>query len=379
MPKPKTIHPELPPRMVKRQWKTSKGVIKASYYYEYPRDEFGKRILESLGTDFSKAKQHWGEIEGIKVEAFNSHSLGDIYTQYMRWANNLEVSGLAIRTIKDRTNYWTQLKPVFGHINIDQFQTSWFHDYFEKRTSKAGAKKEVKFLSVIFNWAKARDKCKIENPVTGTTRQMKVPESRDILITADEFNLVYECANDMIKDLMDFMYIICSRPEEALYITFSNITIDNELLYIQEKTGQKKCLPITGSLSTIIHKRRALLKNSKVMAIDPTLLFDDKGNALSQVGNVRYQFKKARDAADKKAIELGIKHRRFQLKDIRPYSATNNFKQNGMESTRKLLGHSTENQTREYIRDYLGEQTEAMEKPNIAIMAKVSNKNGESD
>lgn len=151
------------------------------------------------------------------------------------------------------------------------------------------------------------------------------------------------------------------------------------IFFTYKKTTRKKSLPVANSLSTLIHKRRALLKGSKVMAIDPTLLFDEKGNPLSLTGNVRYQFKKARDAADKKAIELGIKHRRFQLKDIRPYSATNNFKQKGMESTRKLLGHSTENQTREYIRDYLGENTEAMEKPSNTIMAKVINENGESD
>ncbi|KKK50269.1 hypothetical protein LCGC14_3126680, partial [marine sediment metagenome] len=119
-PKPKTKHPELPPRMVKRQWKTRKGVSVA-YYYEHPRDEDGKRVLESLGTDFAKAKQKWGEIEGVKVDKYSGDTLGAIYHKYMKWAENKTLSGLSPRTIKDRKNYWTHLEPVFAHLHIDAF------------------------------------------------------------------------------------------------------------------------------------------------------------------------------------------------------------------------------------------------------------------
>ncbi len=58
--------------------------------------------------------------------------------------------------------------------------------YFDARTSNVSAKKEIKFLSVLCSWAKSRGWMRSANPVEGTTRQMKVDESRDVTILCDE-------------------------------------------------------------------------------------------------------------------------------------------------------------------------------------------------
>jgi integrase len=365
-PKARTKHPELPPKMVKRSWKTKKGV-KSAYYYQHNENEFGKRELEVLGTDLAKAKQKWGEIEGVKVDIYVESSLGDIYRQYMKWANNREVSGLAIRTITDRANYWKHLGPVFSHININQFETSWFHDYFEKRSSKIGAKKEIKFVSVMFTWSKARGKCKIANPVTGTTRLMKVKETRDILVLDREYITVRDCAAPALQNLMDALYITGARPSEPILFKFSDETSHGELLYGQKKTDVKKRMAITGDLRKLIDNRKKLLKSIKVRLIDPPILFDDHGKKLKLSGNVRDMFDAARD----KAQEIDPTIRRFQLRDIRPYAATEKFRQEGIEATRKFLGHTTEAQTVKYIRGYLGEVTQALETPKKAEEEKV--------
>ncbi|WP_289281512.1 MULTISPECIES: tyrosine-type recombinase/integrase [unclassified Methylophaga] len=367
-PKPKTKHPELPPRMVKREWKTRKGVSVA-YYYEHPRDENGKRVPEPLGTDFAKAKQRWGEIEGVKIEKYSGDTLGAIYLKYMKWAENRTLSGLSPRTIKDRKNYWTHLEPVFAHLHIDAFKPEWFLQYFESRSSQVGAKKEIKFMSVIFNWAKLRGLCTIENPITGTTRQYKVKEHRDILITHDEYKAVHAKAKPFIKDLMDLLYMSGARPDEAVSFRFEHDKGD-ELVYRMGKTNKIKRVQIGPDLRALINKRKKLLKACKVTMINPPILFDDKGNKLSLNGTIKYWFGKARDDAALK--------RRWQLKDIRPYAATERYKKEGIEATRRLLGHSTEAQTRSYIRDYLGEETESHEMQNSGIMAKVKRENGES-
>ena len=368
-PKPKTVHPELPPRMVKRQWKTRKGIQQA-YYYEHPRDEEGKRVLEPLGTDFAKAKQKWGEVEGVKVDKYTGNTLGAIYQKYMKWAEKTHISKLSQRTIKDRKNYWTHLEPVFAHIDIDAFKPQWFLQYFESRSSQVGAKKEIKFMSVMFNWAKLRGLCAIENPITGTTRQYKVKEHRDILISKDEYNAVHKVSPGFIQDLMDMLYMAGTRPDEAISFRFSHDNVD-ELVYRMPKTQKIKRVAIGKDMRTLIDRRKKLLSSSKVTLIDPTILFDDKGQPLTLNGTIKYWFGKARDDAKLK--------RRWQLKDIRPFAATERYKKEGIEATRKFLGHSTEAQTRSYIRDYLGEETQSLEAVENDKMAKVTVKNGESD
>jgi len=353
--KPNTKHPKMPPRMVKRQWKTKKG-SRYAYYYEHPRDAVGKRNLEPLGTDFAQAKLKWGEIEGVKVNKYMADTLGAIYSKYIEWAEDTSKSGLSPRTIKDRKNYWKQLEPVFGKFEMNSFRPVWCVKYFEQRSSQIGAKKELKFLSVLFNWALARELCTAANPYTSIANQLKVRENRDILITTAEFTAVRDKAISFIQDLMDLMYMAGTRPEEALYIKFSDIQGD-ELIYEMkklrrsDKRRQMKRIKISPGLKKLIQRRKELLHSQKITSIDPHLLFDNQGKPLTLNGSVKKYWKEARDAT-----ELS---RRYQLKDIRPYAATEHFKKKGMESTRKFLGHSTEAQTKRYIRDYLGEETES--------------------
>ena len=355
--------------MTKRQWNTKRKGIQTAYYYEHPRDEHGRRVLEPLGTNFGQAKEKWGQIENVKVDAFAESTLGDVYTQYMTWAKKKKLSKLSDRTIKDRENYWRKLKPVFGHIPIDEFKAHWLLKYYEERNSQIGAKKEIKFLSVIFNWAKARDLFHIENPVAGVTRQLSVNEHREILISHDEFNDVRKNAISWLQDYMDLMYLTGSRPQEALDLKFSHEK-DGELIYRQGKTKRMKRMVIGKDLRVLINRRRKLLKKSKITLIDPPLLFDDDGKPLQLKRNVRYRWKQARDATEMS--------RRWTLKDIRPYAATERYKKEGIEATRKFLGHSTEAQTRKYIREYLGEETQAHELPESEKLAKVKRENGES-
>lgn len=366
-PKPKTKHRELPPRMMKRQWKTRKG-ISSAYYYEHPRDENGKRVLEPLGTDLAKAKEKWGQIEGVKIDSYVDKSIGYIYQRYMKWACNKKVSGLSDRTLKDRENYWRHLEPVFAHLGMDDFKPEWLLTYFENRSSQVGAKKEIKFISVMFNWAKLRGKCLIENPTTGIMRQLKVKENRDILITQEEYKAVHDAAAPFIKDLMDLFYMAGTRPEEVISFRFSHDKGD-ELVYIMNKTDRIKRVTIGKDMRQLINKRKALLKKYKVTMIDPTILFDDKGRPLTLNGTIKYWFTKAREKANTT--------RWWQLKDIRPYAATQRYRKEGVEATRRFLGHSTEAQTRTYIRDYLGEETQSHELQTEEV-AKVKAKNGES-
>jgi hypothetical protein len=63
--------------------------------------------------------------------------------------------------------------------------------------------------------------------------------------------------------------------------------------------------------------------------------------------------RQARDLAEKRAAELGLKFERFQFRDLRIKSASD---MESMGKARKLLGYSTESMTAKYVRSRDGEK-----------------------
>ena len=84
-------------------------------------------------------------------------------------------------------------------------------------------------------------------------------------------------------------------------------------------------------------------------------------------GKFRSRFNKARKAAKKqidalaskvgseKLHELGLEWFPFQFRDLRPKAATGKERATGTAETRRFLGHTTERQTADYVRDKIGE------------------------
>jgi integrase len=218
--------------------------------------------------------------------------------------------------------------------------------YFDSRSSKASAKKEVKFLSVIFNWARARGFMAAANPVTGTTRQMKIKEGRDIYVTDEMLTIVYACASPVIQDAIDLAYLTGQRPADVLKMRWDQVK-DGSIWIEQGKTKARLQIGVVGELAALIERIKAR------GIVGMTLLCDNKGQQLKHSGYFRSQFKLARDRAEKRAAELGVPFTRFQFRDLRAKSASD---MESMSGARKLLGHTTESMTAEYVRTRVGEK-----------------------
>lgn len=350
MAKPKIEHADLPRRMVSRSYTNKRGETSTSYYYECPRDEAGKRKAIALGTDLVQAKLKWAELEGLKREAAPldpaDTSVRAIHTRYTAWAAIPAQSGLEPRTLRDRDRYWKSLDPVFGSVPIDALRPEHMLQYFDARSSKVSAKKEIKFLSVVCNWARSRGFMTAPNPVAGVTRQMKVKETRDIYVTDDMLALVYKHADPIIQDALDLAYLTGQRPADVLKMRWSQVA-EGALWVQQGKTKQKLRIDIAGELALLLDRIKAR------GLIGMTILADPKGQALKAFGYFRSHFDKARAAAAKEAGELGIEFVRFQFRDLRAKAASDI---ESMAQARKLLGHATEEMTRHYVRTRVGER-----------------------
>jgi integrase len=350
MSKPKVKHRDLPPHMVRRTYKDARGVPVTYFYYEYPRDADGKRRLEGLGTDLLRAKMKWADIESLSATeakvTVDEKSMAALYEKYMVWAKNRAQSKLSVRTLQDREKYWKKLEPIFGRMSVEAFRPEFMLRYFDGRPSKVSAKKEVKFLSVMFNWARARGYMMAANPVAGTTRQMKVTECRDIYVTDEMLALVYSCASPIIQDAIDLAYLTGQRPADVLKMRWDQVR-DGAVWVEQGKGKVKLQINVVGELAALMDR----IKSRGIVGM--TLLSDPKGQKLKQSGYFRSQFDLARDKAEKRAAELGVEFVRFQFRDLRAKSASDVA---SMATARKLLGHSTESMTAKYVRARVGEK-----------------------
>jgi len=360
MPKPKSTHRNLPPRMTLRTYRNKAGDVWIGYYYEHKRDAAGKRKATPLGPDLAEAKKKWAEIEG-KEAPTDPTTIAGVYLAYMAWANNRTESTLSVRTLSDRAKYWLKLEPVYGPTPINAILPEHILPYFHARSSKSSGKKELKFLSVMFNWARGRGLMRVPNPCAGLFAQMKVAEGRNIYVEDEWLALVYASGSDLIKDALDLAYLTGQRPADVKKMRWDWIK-DGALIIGgaprpgQRKTGARLRIVVEGEL-------KALLERIKARGIKGlTVLTDPKGQPLNDFGHFRNQFKKARDVAQKVAEESGVEFVRFQFRDLRPKAASDIDSLHSIKSAQKLLGHTTEGMTAEYIRQRRGDVVHPMER-----------------
>lgn len=347
MSKPKTKHRHLPPHMTVRTYTNKRGETWTGYYYEYPRDTAGKRKVVPLGSDLAEAKKQWAALEHRAVPV-DMTTIEGAYTLYMKWAENREQSKLSLRTIADRKKYWKQLKGAYGNTPINALEPGHIMPYFENRSSKVSGKKELKFLSVLCNWARGKGLMRVPNPCTGLFQQMKVKEGRDIYVEDIWLALVYKHGSPVIQDALDLAYLTGQRPADVKKMRWSQIQ-NGVLLVGQDKTGAKLRIIIEGRLKEVLDR----VKQRGIKGL--TILADPKGQPLKEFGYFRSQFDKARDAAEAEAKEMGIDFVRFQFRDLRPKAATDLDTLHSLKAAQKLLGHTTERMTAEYIRKRRGD------------------------
>lgn len=134
-----------------------------------------------------------------------------------------------------------------------------------------------------------------------------------------------EKAGDTMRDAMDMALLTGQRPADVLKIQRADIH-DGALWIVQNKTGAKRAIEITGELAELIQ--------------------DDDGKPLGTFA-LRSRFDKARTAA-------GVS---FQFRDLRAKAATDT---GDLAHSQKLLGHRNREMTEHYVRARVGERVQPL-------------------
>ena len=140
---------------------------------------------------------------------------------------------------------------------------------------------------------------------------------------------------------MDLALLTGQRPADVLKLQRTDIR-DGALWIVQNKTGARLGIEITGELAAVIDR----INNRSRTAISAYLIQDEKGQPLSQYA-LRSRFDKARTLAKVS----------FQFRDIRAKAATDT---GDLAHSQKLLAHKNRDMTEHYVRGRQGERVKPL-------------------
>lgn len=290
------------------------------------------RKWSKLSSDRAEALRLWAQLEGVR-EDDSTRLFSVVARRYTREIFPTK----AAATRRDNEKELANLMKVFAHMPIDAILPMHIREYLDIRgqVAKVRANREKALFSHIFNKAREWGYTAAQNPCQGVRGFKETGRTR--YVTDDEFDQVKACAHYTVVDAMELALLTGQRPADVLKFKRTDIR-DNALWIVQNKTGARLGVEITGELAAVIARINARPKK----AISPYLIQDENGQPLTQ-GALRSRFDKARDLAK---VD-------FQFRDIRAKAATDT---GDLAHSQKLLAHKKRDMTEHYVKNRIGER-----------------------
>lgn len=308
----KSVHKDLPPRMVARVLASGKRL----FYYKAGKSKI------PLGADLNAARVEWAKLEN----GGNVGKFPDISSQY----ESAIVPTLGKSTQREYKRAVKNLDVAFAKFALEQIHPADVKEYMTRRSSKIAAIREKSVLSAIFKWARERRLTNSPNPCQGVgfsrheKQQLSISGKRERYVTDAEYQTVWDAAEPATKDVMDLLLLTGQRLGDVLKWTRQNI-VEGVLVLRQGKTGNRVGIRIEGQLKAVLERIQGRPRAVQTMF----LIADKRGQRLSQA-QVYYAFVQAKGTAD------------WQMRDLRAKAATDSP---DLATAKGLLGHSTEQTT----------------------------------
>ena len=294
------------------------------------------RTWTKLSSDRAEALRLWAQREGVR-EDDSTKLFSVVARRYVREV----LPTKSIQTRRDNEKELANLLKVFAHMPVDAIAPMHVREYMDIRgqAAKVRANREKALLSHIFNKAREWGYTALQNPCQGVKGFKEVGRSR--YITDSEFAQVKAKAHFTVIDAMDLALLTGQRPADVLKLKRTDIR-DGALWIVQNKTGQRLGVEVTGELAAVI----ARINERPRRAISAWLIQDENGQPLTQFA-LRSRFDKARTLAK---VD-------FQFRDIRGKAATDT---GNLAHSQKLLGHRNRDMTEHYVKARMGERVKPL-------------------
>lgn len=303
----------LPPRMH----------LKSGTYYYVTTTKPRKWI--SLGKELNEARIKWADLENGLASVVTIKKLIDDYFDSDKFKATAEGTQRMYRSVSK------QVIAFFGLTEVSSITTGMIAQFMDGMESKSQANLGKAVISNALSLAVRYDLLQ-HNPAREIERHKMAPRMR--YVTDEEFRLIRDHANPVLKSAMNISYITGARISDVLAIKMTDWT-EKGLIIRQIKTGKLQIFDRTPELEKIIAEARKIPRNIRGISY---LLCSNRGQKYA-TSTLRDFWIEARDKA-------GVKDVRFH--DIRGKSATD-AKHDGQDY-QALLGHSTKAMSDRYIK-----------------------------
>lgn len=316
----------LRPKIIKR--KSGKTVI----YWLYRTQ--GKTEI-SLGKDRNQAFIKAAQLNIERGSTSDRITFGMVAKRY----KDEVISQKKASTAQSNLNQLKPLLAFFHDAPLDEIEAPHMVEYMHRRKDTPGAaNNEYSLFGHIWKYTRQWGYTKLPNPAESVN---KFPISkRKQYIEDGIFKLVYQYADQNMKDLMDLAYLTGQRPVDLAKIEKSHI-FDGYLHIVQQKTDAKLRLELVGPLAEIIERR---------LKTPSDYLFQTKKGEKLTTAKIGKWFASLREKVIKSHPALKEQILAFQFRDLRAKSGTDKAMEQGEEAARQQLGHTTVRMTKTYIR-----------------------------
>lgn len=338
-----------------------------TYYF---LDMGGKpRVEIPLGKDYVIAVQKWAEKQTKNIPANARITFGYVAEMYMSEIVPTKGSGTQKNNLDELANLY---KFFDAAAPLDEIEPVHVRQYLDWRwkitvqrrqednaarlargatpikfTGKEGqvtANREKALFSHIWNFARNKGYTKLTNPCAGIKGFKE--DGRKIYIDDKIYSVVWEAAEQGLRDAMDIAYLSAQRKGDLLDFNRADLK-DGHLPVEQNKTGKRLRISVTGQLADVVER----INSRKVTGI--ALICNEKGERMTSF-MLRGAFDRARAAAIEKHPGLAEDIKNFQFRDLRAKAATDKEEAQGMTAAQDQLGHTTSAMTAHYVRHRRG-------------------------
>lgn len=341
-----TVNTNLPPRMRARPQRSGK----VYYYY----DAGGKPRKEiPLGSDYNLAVKKWAELHQDDVPETAQVTLKDVWDKFIKD----ELHQRAAATQKD---YNKSIKKILEFFNdppapLDGITPAHISKFLAWRgkTAEVRANRERALINLLWNCAREWGYTEKANPCTGI--QGFKEEARKVYVEDHIYQVVYECADQPLRDALDLGYLTAQRPGDTSRMYETDIQ-DGKLSVEQSKRGARVKINIIGELKAVIDRIKARKESFKVRSL--ALIVGENGRQLSQRA-IWERFDKAREKAVLQNPKLKERIEEYQIRDLRAKGGTDKAVQTkDMRQAQKILGHKSVIMTERYVREIRGDEVD---------------------
>ena len=287
------------------------------------RKDEALKVLSDLKQNLNSTKRKIGSFDSTTSEYLNHIKIRFSKKYYVNMASTLhafsrQIGSQSINSVKKYSII------LFIDHKILSGKLHQAHQHFRN-------------LRTFFNWA-VDNEYFTQSPLT-RMKSPKLPEKKPTWINENELNEILSNVNSVqLKDIYQILFYTGMRASELLSITWSNIDLQEKVLFIKNsnsfstKTGKERAIPMIQKVYNVIYKQPTRFKGK--------LLFMKNGVKLS-VDHVSKQFKKAL-----RSTELD---ENIHLHSLRHSFASNLMKEGAnIFYVSKLLGHSKVSTTEIY-------------------------------